>query len=482
MSDNTITLRISRMVKAGQVRKIGARLYTTNMSESDQIIIRRNLWQVVGLLVPGGVVSFRTALENRPAKDGTVFVTGSYKRQIKLPGLRIVQIGGTGQIEGDMPFIEGLYMASQPRAFLENLAPTRNKGGESRSVGREALERKLADILRIRGEDELNTIRDKARSIATELGLEKEFILLDRLVGTLMRTRTTELTSPTAKAYAGGEPYDPSCIERLDGLRAALAEQVLPCRKADHLPNDTFYNEGFFDAYFSNFIEGTEFLVDEALDIVFHGALPENRPEDAHDILGTYRIVGNFDEMHRGPDNFDSFVTLLQSRHVMIMEGRPSKHPGDFKEKPNQAGSTLFVAPELVRGSLRRGYERYQSLDDPFARALFMMYLVSEVHPFDDGNGRISRAMMNAELVTGGLCRILIPSVFRNEYIASLKRMTHHSDPSAFVRVMSFAQEFVRQIDFTDLNSAKQLMEQCNAFDTPVDNLKLKLPQRVEMC
>ena len=260
-----------------------------------------------------------------------------------------------------------------------------------------------------------------------------------------------------------------------------MAEQVLPCRKADHLPNDTFYNEGFFDAYFSNFIEGTEFLVDEALDIVFHGALSENRPEDAHDILGTYRVVGNFDEMHRGPDNFNSFVTLLQSRHVMIMEGRPAKHPGEFKEKPNQAGSTLFVAPELVRGSLRRGYERYQSLDDPFAKALFMMYLVSEVHPFDDGNGRISRAMMNAELVTGGLCRILIPSVFRNEYIASLKRMTHHSDPSAFVRVMSFAQEFVRQIDFTDLNSAKQIMEQCNAFETPADNLKLKLPQRVEM-
>ena len=37
------------------------------------------------------------------------------------------------------------------------------------------------------------------------------------------------------------------------------------------------------------------------------------------------------------------------------------------------------------------------SLDDPIARAIYMMFLVSEVHPFDDGNGRMARIMMNAE-------------------------------------------------------------------------------------
>jgi Fic family protein len=38
------------------------------------------------------------------------------------------------------------------------------------------------------------------------------------------------------------------------------------------------------------------------------------------------------------------------------------------------------------------------------------MFLISEVHPFDDGNGRVARAFMNAELVAAGHCRILIPS------------------------------------------------------------------------
>ena len=56
----------------------------------------------------------------------------------------------------------------------------------------------------------------------------------------------------------------------------------------------------FFEAYFSNFIEGTEFAVDEAADIAFRGAVPNERPADAHDVLGTWRIVSDTREM--GPD------------------------------------------------------------------------------------------------------------------------------------------------------------------------------------
>ena len=30
---------------------------------------------------------------------------------------------------------------------------------------------------------------------------------------------------------------------------------------------------------------------------------------------------------------------------------------------------------------------------------IFMMFMISEIHPFLDGNGRLARVMMNAELV-----------------------------------------------------------------------------------
>lgn len=43
----------------------------------------------------------------------------------------------------------------------------------------------------------------------------------------------------------------------------------------------------FFEAYFSNFIEGAEFAVDEAADIVFRSHIPAGRTADGHDVLGT---------------------------------------------------------------------------------------------------------------------------------------------------------------------------------------------------
>ena len=85
--------------------------------------------------------------------------------------------------------------------------------------------------------------------------------------------------------------------------------------------------------------------------------------------------------------------------------------------------------------------------------------------------------MMNSELVAAGLNRVIIPSVFRNEYVASLKLMTNHNDPSSYLKVMNFAQEFVSRIDFTDLDDAKYQLEACNAFKDPADNVILQMPE-----
>lgn len=40
-----------------------------------------------------------------------------------------------------------------------------------------------------------------------------------------------------------------------------------------------------------------------------------------------------------------------------------------------------------------------------------MMSLVSEVHPFANGNGKVARFMINAELVTAVQQKIIIPIV-----------------------------------------------------------------------
>lgn len=155
--------------------------------------------------------------------------------------------------------------------------------------------------------------------------------------------------------------------------------------------------------------------MEEAREIVFGGRIPERRPADAHDVLGTYRIASSRDEMTTSVADprrdFQDFLQILRRRHEVIMSARPDRNPGEFKTRMNTAGSTAFVAPELVAGTLRRGFEMLRSLQGPFARAAFMMFLVSEVHPFMDGNGRIARVMTNAELIAGDQHRIVLPTV-----------------------------------------------------------------------
>ncbi|MEA3544436.1 MAG: Fic family protein, partial [Thermodesulfobacteriota bacterium] len=248
-----------------------------------------------------------------------------------------------------------------------------------------------------------------------------------------------------------------------------------PVRNASDV-GEEFYTTAFFDAYFSNFIEGTEFEVEEAFEIVDSGIVPPTRPKDGHDILGTYRIVGSIDEMTKIANTFEEFENLLISRHAVILEGRPDKRPGQYKLRPNVAGLTRFVDPALVRGTLRQGFELYRGLAHPFARALAMMFFVLEVHPFDDGNGRIARAMMNAELVASKQVRIIVPSVFRNEYLSGLKRMTNECDPIAFIRQMQHVQEVISRIDFSSKNGAIERLRHCNAFAAPANDIKLRMP------
>ncbi|MGH9437661.1 MAG: Fic family protein [Terriglobia bacterium] len=480
LSDRGSSTVISRMVKAGLARKLGPKLYTRNMVDPLEAIVARNLWPIVAMLMPESIVSHRTAFENRAAPDGSVFLSAAYPRRIKLPGIILRQVKGPGPAPGDMPYMGSLYLASRPRAFLENLLPSRGRDAVAKTVGRKEVERRLAELLRISGEDALNRLRDEARKTAPELGLQEQFRMLDGMIGALLRTRTGRLKTPSAGAYAAGEPYDPTRLPVFEALFTDLRNGAWSRRPDNAREPPAFFNAAFFDAYFSNYIEGTEFPVDQAIRIVFEGEIPAGRPADAHDVLGTYRLVGSQDEMRLRPRDFEDFLTLLRRRHATVMEGRPDKLPGQFKTEDNQAGGTLFVSRDLVPGTLHQGFGMYQALDEPFARALFMMFLVAEVHPFMDGNGRMARVMMNAELIAAGATRIIVPTVYRTEYVGSLRRLTNHQDPLSFTRVMDVAQLFVHRTDFTDLDCARRFLARHNAFHDPADDVKLRMPEEGE--
>ncbi|MEI8321307.1 MAG: Fic family protein [Alphaproteobacteria bacterium] len=468
VSSSSLTKTISRYVKEGKLRKLASRLYTKNLKDSPEIIIKRNLWIIVGAYFPGALIADRTALENKPTVEGQVFLVALQNNEIKLPGIVLCSRKGPAALPSDRPFIGGLFLSSSARAFLENVKPSRaRQQAIPRTLSKKELEEKLEELLRTRGIEALNSLREEALKISKTLELEKEYKILDGLIGTLLGTKSENLKSLSGLSRQAGFAYDPRRLHLFSHLRASLATIAPISRLSPHLSSEELVNLSFFEAYFSNFIEGTEFEVNEAVDIIFKGKIPLGRPADAHDILGTFKIVSNTADMSHIPHHFEDLVDILKIRHALIMEGRPDKIPGKFKEISNRAGSTTFVAPDLVLGTLKKGFEIYQSLDCPLHRAIFMMFLISEVHPFTDGNGRLARVMMNAELISKSEQRIIIPTVYRNNYLSALRALSLNEIAEPIIRVLDFAQKYTLSLNYKNFDNLKLLLEKTHAFLDP---------------
>jgi Fic family protein len=105
-----------------------------------------------------------------------------------------------------------------------------------------------------------------------------------------------------------------------------------------------------------------------------------------------------------------------------------------------------------------------------------MMFLVAEVHPFTDGNGRIARVMMNAELIAGGQRRIIVPTVYRDDYLGALRALTRSRRTDVLPKMLDRAQLFTSRIDFSDLAAARRALDEAQAFREPREG-RLRIPE-----
>ena len=467
-SNSQEAYKISKMLQEKKIRKIAPRIYSTNLEEAPSAIVKRNILEILGNLYPEAVLSHRSAFEFKPTTTNNLFVTYTYTKKIKLPGITINFLEGKGPIDGDNKMIGELYVASEPRRFLENLQITKKTGPDSKILSIPQIEEKLDDILRIKGEEGLNSLRDKAKDLSKILNMQKEYELLNKIIGALFTTKPSKiLKSDLALSRSVGLPYDRHRIEIFEILFNYLHNKAFQEYSANNLTPNSFRNFAFFEAYFSNYIEGTVFEVSEAKEIVDTGIPMPSRSDDSHDVLGTYQLVSNKNEMKNIPKDENELLQLLQSRHKVLLSARTDKHPGDFKTKNNRAGDTHFVDSKLVRGTLTRGFNYYKILTDPFARAAYMMFIVSEVHPFEDGNGRIARVMMNSELVNRNQYKIIVPTVYREDYLLTLKKLTRDKDPVPYVEMFTKAHRFSANLHNDNYDELYKYLETHNAFSEP---------------
>jgi hypothetical protein len=327
-------------------------------------------------------------------------------------------------------------------------------------------------------------LRARSLEIVDEFDVPERRQLVEDIVGAVSGTRPVRKSAGhLLVARARKQEWDPARIERLRGLSEYLmdipSEAGVP-RRIDPPLGDRDWTLPFFEAYFSNFIEGTEFTIDEAERIIRSGDIPATRPQDAHDILGTFRVVSDPLGRAKVPEDAEQLLGILRLRHATIMSGRADKRPGEFKEERNQAGSYVFVEPELVDGTLIEGFKLGQELPPGFPRAVFQLFLISEVHPFDDGNGRVARVAMCAELSAVEESRILVPIVFRNEYLTALRVVSRESQFHVLARTLAYVWRWTAGMPWNDRSATMGRLVSTNALldstDAEQSGVRLELP------
>ncbi len=477
-NDEAVDRQIRRRAAAGELRQIVERVYTSNLHDDLAAVVRRSVWYILPHLFPNTVMTSRTGAKvgvYQPEKHGKsyVFLTGPYAtRTVNLPGMEVRLIQGPSALPGDTPMTTpDFYVPSRARALLENLKPSRARGGLQRNLSAEELEEYLVTLLDSGGAENFNHIRDQARELAPQLEAEEEFKKLDRLMGALLGTQKMRFASRAAEVRSFGA--DKACVERLQALFSHLKSLTfpnLPASKDGAVRQAT----AFIEAYFSNFIEGTEFTPKEAQRIVYDGVVPANRPADGHDILATYRLLTDERALRAAPENYEAFENMLRARHALLVDARPDKQPGKFKTAVNSVGGVQMVAPNLVVGTLKIGYDLLRGLTEPFARGLFLHCLIAEVHPFDDGNGRMSRLHFTAELLQADQAHVIVPTVFRDDYIGGMRSLTRRGDPSPIARACLRAQETAAAIQAPNVDEAIVEWAKVNAFMKPGSNARLE--------
>ena len=357
-------------------------------------------------------------------------------------------------------------------------------GRTARTLSRDELEDWVVRTAQRRPDNWLDTLRARALELCDELGVPGQGDAVADIIGAVAGTRDARAgAGRLLAARAAGREYDPDRVARFDELagylRALPPDADVPV-ELPALADEAQTSLPFFEAYFSNFIEGTEFSVEEAEAIVESGEIPDERPEDAHDVLGTFEAVHDEHLRAATPSTVEELLELLDRRHRLVMGGRPDKQPGQFKERSNQAGSYVFVAPTLVEGTLVEGFHRLADLQPGFARAVFQLFLISEVHPYDDGNGRVARAATCAELTAADRARLVIPIVFRNEYLTALRNLSRDGRCDLYVRTLAHAWRWTAAMPWRDRAAVDGYLVATNALVDSTDaertGVRLELP------
>lgn len=136
-----------------------------------------------------------------------------------------------------------------------------------------------------------------------------------------------------------------------------------------------------------------------------------------------------------------------EARNSLGQVFQATLHHGEWKTQPNHVrrpDDTLleYTPPEHVPAEMERLLAIHESIGDlhPLIRAAWLHHAFILIHPFEDGNGRVARALTLLVLLRSNYAPLVVDRFSRGDYLRALDR-ANEGDLDDLVRLFSRLEE-----------------------------------------
>ena len=230
-------------------------------------------------------------------------------------------------------------------------------------------------------------------------------------------------------------------LKRIDDC-AAVIRAYRPLSEAEVKELDAYYRIGM--TYSSNALEGNSLTLSETKVLLEDGITVGGKSiRDCYEATGHARAY-DYMLMIARSDSFSISEYVIRHLHYLFYNGIDPETAGEYRKGQVFITGTEYVppvaeeVPKCMAALVTELAEQQRKLH-PVELAAYAHRRLVDVHPFQDGNGRTARLLMNLILINLGYCIVSIPPVLRHDYIVALQQAQRENRPSdeAFLKLIA---------------------------------------------
>ena len=210
-----------------------------------------------------------------------------------------------------------------------------------------------------------------------------------------------------------------------DSLLALLREE-----KKNRCSGGIYHKTQIDLTYNSNHIEGSRLTHDQTRYIFETNTIGvENEVLNVDDVIET---VNHFRCIDMIIDYAKATLTekFVKELHLILKSGTSDSRKewfavGEYKKKPNEVGGRETTLPEDVAKEMKVLLAEYNSKEEKTLEDIIDFHVKFEqIHPFQDGNGRVGRLIMFKECLKYNIVPFIIEDSLKLYYYRGLKEWT----------------------------------------------------------